>query len=120
VTVPPERYDAPEEALYALDAAGRVSFVNRAAEALLGWREHELLGRDMHTVIHYERPDGSPFPAEECPLLAVLTSGRVVRSDDDVFIRRDGTHIRVAYTSSPLMEGGAVLGTVLTFSPLAP
>lgn len=86
------------EGVYALDREGRVIFVNPAAEARLGWTAAELLGRDMHETIHYRRLDGSPYPPEECPLLAALVTGDVVHREDDGYVRKDGTMMPVSYT----------------------
>jgi PAS domain S-box-containing protein len=76
--------------------------VNPAAVALFGYDdESELLGLNGHATVHYRRPDGSPFPAEECPLLKPRDTGESVRVDDDWFIRRDGSLIPCAYSSAP-------------------
>jgi PAS domain S-box-containing protein len=103
------------DGVYALDRAGHMTFLNGAGEELLGWREWELVGRDPHEVIHFQRADGSAFPREVCPLLAVLESGETVRCEDDVFTRKDGTLLPVAYTSSPIKENGETVGAVVTF-----
>jgi PAS domain S-box-containing protein len=103
------------EGVYALDLAGRVIFVNPAAEAMLGWTEEELLGRDMHAAIHYRRPDGSVYPHAECPLLQVLGTAEVAHRDDDAYIRKDGTLLPVSYTSAPIVSDGVVTGCVLAF-----
>lgn len=55
------------EGLYTVDTQGMVTYVNPSAEAILGWTSEELLGKKMHDVTHYERRDGRPFPAVECP-----------------------------------------------------
>ena len=62
--------DNMAEGLYALDADGRVTYMNRAASQMLGWTEQELLGRPMHETIHFQRADGTPVPADECALSA--------------------------------------------------
>ncbi len=103
------------EGVYALDEDGRLTFMNPAAEAALGWTEAELLGCRVHEVIHFQRADGVPRPAHDCPLLGVLTSGQTCRGEDDVFTRRDGTLLPVSYTAAPILTGGRVIGTVLAF-----
>ena len=91
------------DGLYAVDAAGRVRFVNRAGLAILGYEdEGELLGAPSHATIHHHRPDGSAFPEADCPLLAPRVTGEVVRVDEDWFIRRDGSFVAVAYSSAPV------------------
>jgi PAS domain S-box-containing protein len=104
------------EGLYALDTAGRLTYMNPAAERLLGWTQAELLGRVMHDVIHFQRPDGSPYPRAECAgLIEVLRSGVTYRNDDDVFTRKDGTMLSVAYSSAPIRGHGRSVGLVVAF-----
>jgi PAS domain S-box-containing protein len=96
------------DGLYIVDHDGNFAFVNPAAVALFGYDdESELLGRNSHATTHYRRPDGSEYPAENCPLLKPRTTGESVRVDDDWFFRRDGSMFPVAYSSAPFpMEGG--------------
>ncbi len=103
------------EGLYTVDNHGLVTFMNPAAEQLFGWSFGELRGRKMHDMIHYKHPDGSPFPVEECPGLQVLRFGKTFTSDEDVFIRKDGTFFNVVYSSSPLREDGKITGVVVVF-----
>ncbi|CAA9325648.1 MAG: diguanylate cyclase/phosphodiesterase (GGDEF & EAL domains) with PAS/PAC sensor(s) [uncultured Gemmatimonadaceae bacterium] len=103
------------EGVYAVDREGRATLVNPAAERLLGWTEAELRGQVMHDAIHHRRPDGTPYPAEECAGLRVLRGGVSFRTEDDAFIRRDGTPIPVAYSSSPIEIAGQVVGAVIAF-----
>ena len=103
------------EGVYALDRDGRVTFMNPAAQEMLGWREEELLGKDMHKIIHYQRMDGAHIGKDECPLLEVARTGVTHRSEDDVFTRKDGVLMPVSYTSSPIVTDGEIVGTVLAF-----
>jgi PAS domain S-box-containing protein len=107
--------DTMAEGLYAVDSDGRVTLVNRAAERLLGWTEQELLGRNAHESIHFQRPDGTTLPKHDCALLKVRTTGRAVRMSDDAFTHKDGTIIPVAYTSAPLADHGGARGAVVVF-----
>jgi diguanylate cyclase (GGDEF)-like protein len=56
------------EGVYALDRACRVTFVNPAAERLLGWTEADLLGRDARAVVHVPPAAGVPVSGD-CPPL---------------------------------------------------
>jgi PAS domain S-box-containing protein len=110
---------AVADALYVVDADGRIAFLNPAALTILGYEEKgELLGKPSHATIHYLRPDGSPFPAEECPLLRPLQNGETVWIERDWFVRRDGSSVPVAYSSAPVeLDGGR--GAVVAFRDLS-
>jgi PAS domain S-box-containing protein len=104
---------AVADALYVVDSVGRITFLNPAALKILGYAdEDDLLGCPSHEMIHYLRPDGSPFPAAECPLLRPRLTGETVRIDLDWFVRKDTTYAPVSYSSAPvdLTDGrGAVV-----------
>jgi PAS domain S-box-containing protein len=104
---------AVADALYVVDANGCVAFLNPAAVETLGYSdEQELLGQVSHDTIHYLRPDGSPFPAAECPLLRPRLTGETVHVERDTLVRKDGSQIAVSYSSAPveLADGrGAVV-----------
>ena len=55
------------EGLIALDAEGRLTCMNGAAERMLGWTEEELLGHPVEDLIHRRRPDGAEPPARRRP-----------------------------------------------------
>jgi PAS domain S-box-containing protein len=103
------------EGVCALDREGRVTFVNPAAAQMLGSNQSELLGQDLHNIIHMQRPDGSAFSREESPILGVLHSGETIRRTNDLFSRRDGTPFPIAYTVSALQAAGKVEGAVIAF-----
>jgi PAS domain S-box-containing protein len=104
--------DSMGEGLVVLDVAGRPVLMNEAAERLLGWRIDEVRDRVMHDVCHSRRPDGSPYPLDDCPLVASWRDHVSVRVTDDAFVTRDGRHLPVSYTAAPL-AGGA--GCVVVF-----
>jgi PAS domain-containing protein len=79
------------EGLYTLDKEALVTFMNPAAEKMFGWTSAELLGKNMHEIIHYKHLDGTPFPAGECAGLQVLKSGIELHEDEDFFIRKDAS-----------------------------
>ena len=101
-----------DEGLHVVNEQRRMSFVNPAAAAMLGYGSPtELVGLPVHETIHYKRPDGSWFPADECPHLALFDTGQSSRGED-WFVRKDGSMVPVSYSSAaiPLPGGrGAVV-----------
>ncbi|HWH13525.1 MAG TPA: PAS domain S-box protein, partial [Miltoncostaeaceae bacterium] len=100
-------------ALFLMDADGRPTYMNAAAEAMTGWRLEEIGDRTLHETVHHSRPDGSPFPIEECPIGQALDRRQHVERMEEVFIRRDGTLFPVRVAASPLVRDGAPVGTVV-------
>ena len=110
--------DSMLEGMFALDHAGNLTFLNRAAEELLGWTEGELTGRYLHDVIHHTRADGTPYPAEECTLLQAMTSGTRIESEEDAFARKDGTLMPVNFSAAPIIHDPAG-GMVVVFTDIS-
>jgi PAS domain S-box-containing protein len=106
---------AAGEGIYGVNAEGKTTFVNPVAERLLGWTAEELTGRDIHTIVHHTRPDGSHYPHDECPIYAAFRDGAVRRVNDEVFWRKDGTPVWVEYTSTPIRDRNVIVGAVIVF-----
>jgi PAS domain S-box-containing protein len=109
--------DNMAEGMIATDNAGRVTFVNAAAERLLGWKAADLLGRSAHDSYHFQWPDGSPYLERDCPFTEVWERGERLLVDHDTFIRRDGTMFPVSYSASPL-QGDQISGSVVVFDDI--
>jgi len=106
------------EGVLALNASGRMTFMNPAAERMLGWKAVELLGRVVHDVIHFKRADGSRVSRSECAICRRCHMQETSYSDDDVFVRADGTAFPVSYSASPIRDGDRITGAVLSFRDL--
>jgi PAS domain S-box-containing protein len=106
------------EGLYALGGDGRVTYMNRIARTQLGWSFDDINGRVFHEVAHSRRLDGSPLAVEDCPILRSRRDGEVVRVEDDIFLRRDGTELPVAYTAAPFATGDGAQGCVVVFQDI--
>jgi len=107
--------DSAAEGIYGIGLDGRSTFVNPAAARLTGHEVGELLGERQHDIVHAARADGSPYPFEDCPVTASLQDGLAADVTDEVYWRKDGSSFPVEYTTTPLVQDGAVTGAVVTF-----
>jgi PAS domain S-box-containing protein len=103
------------DGIFGLDLEGNHTFVNPAAAKMLECEVEEVVGKHSHTLCHYSKADGSPYPEEECPIYAAYKDGKVRHGVDEYFWRKDGTGFPVEYTSTPIMENGRLVGAVVTF-----
>ena len=104
--------------VWVVDPDDAIRFANPAAIAALGYDSaDDLLGRHRHETIHGKHPDGTPYPAADCPMRLPQTTGQTVARDLDWFFRRDGSTFPVSYVSLPIeMPEGR--GAVVAFTDL--
>jgi PAS domain S-box-containing protein len=107
--------DAVSEGIWGIDLEGRTTFVNRSALELLGYEEAEVMGHVMHDRVHARRPDGSDYPAAECPMHQTLADGCQRQVDDEVLWHKSGRPVPVNYVVTAISESGAVTGAVIVF-----
>ena len=108
--------ESTAEAIYGSDLQGSCTFCNPACLRLLGYeRADDLLGQDMHRLIHQTRADGTPFPVEECPIFRTTRTGQGVHVYDEVLWRANGTSFPAEYWCYPQWKGQQVVGTVVAF-----
>jgi PAS domain S-box-containing protein len=108
--------ESTAEAIYGIDLEQRCTFCNPACLRALGYeRVDELLGKNMHDLIHHAREDGTLFPLEECRVHGVTQTGEGVHVDDEVLWRRNGTNFPAEYFSYPQKRGQEVVGAVVAF-----
>lgn len=104
------------EGAYGVDVQGNCTFVNRAALQMLGYQHPgEIIGKQMHELIHHRHADGSTYPAAECKMYAAFRSNQSLHVADEVFWHRDGSAIPVEYWSQPIMVQGVLQGAIATF-----
>jgi PAS domain S-box-containing protein len=102
-------------ALWLVDGDDRIAFVNDAAVRMLGFgSDDELLGRPSHDSIHYKHPDGSAYPAEDCPITHATRRGDPIRIERDWWVRKDGSMVPISIHCVP-MEIDGRMGTAMTF-----
>lgn len=111
--------DAAGEGIYGVDSDGLTTFLNPAAERMLGWRAEELIGQVAHLMIHHSHECGDHYPISECPIYAAFHDGAVHQVSDEVFWRKDGSSFPVEYTSTPIRHAGRYVGAVIVFRDIS-
>ena len=103
------------DGIYAVDGDGKAVLINSAALKMLGYEEHEIIGRVMHDNHHHSRIDLTSYPHDECPISLSFQKGESHIISDEVFWRKDGTSFPVEYVASPIREDGRITGAVVSF-----
>jgi PAS domain S-box-containing protein len=99
--------DTVEQAVIATDARGAISYWNRFAEKLYGWRASEVVGRSIVEVISADETR-----EQSAEIMARLGAGESWVGEMDLR-RRDGTMFPALITDTPVFdEGGAFVGVV--------
>jgi len=102
--------------IYGTDLQGHCTFCNPAALNILGYRRaEELLGKNIHQLIHHTHPDGTPYPRSECAVIGTIQSGTCAHSADEVYWKADGTPFPIEYWSLPQKKAGRIVGAVTQF-----
>jgi PAS domain S-box-containing protein len=108
--------DSTGEGIYGVDLEERCTFCNPACIRALGYGGvDELLGKNMHDLIHYARVDGTLYPVEECRNFRAVRAGQGIHVDDEVLWRADGTSFPAELWSYPQRRGQEVVGAVVAF-----
>ena len=97
------------------DHAGCVTFLNKEAERLTGWRNEDAAGHPLTTVFHIINEE-SRQPVES-PADKVLSQGTAVGlANHTLLIAKDGREIPIDDSGAPIrLEDGRVHGVVLVF-----
>jgi two-component system NtrC family sensor kinase len=104
------------EAIYGLDLEGDCTFCNPACLRLLGYgAPKDLLGTNMHELMHHTRADGIPYPKQDCEIYVAVREGRASHVTDEVLWRADRTSFPAEYWSYPMYKTGELVGAVVTF-----
>jgi two-component system sensor histidine kinase/response regulator len=106
---------AVNDGIVGLDSEGRITFANPAAITMLGYSTADFIGQSMHALVHYQYPDRSDFPQENCSMYMTGRDGRSRTVDTEVLWHKDGTSIPVEYSTTPVFKDSMLVGTVVVY-----
>jgi PAS domain S-box-containing protein len=113
------------DGIFSIDLEGKVTVVNSAATQMLGYKQDEMLGRNLHDLIHHTHPDGTHYAAEDSPIRKSLIHLDTVRVSDEIFWRKDGSCFAVDYVARPQIDShttgsgeARAVGVVVAFTDI--
>jgi len=107
------------EGIIGLDRQGLCTFCNPATLLFLGYHQaSDLLGKDIHQIIHYKYADGTDYPVHHCQMLLSMEIGQAVFVENDVLWHIDGHMIPVDYHATPIREDNEIVGAIITFEDI--
>ena len=108
--------NSTSEGIYGIDLQGLCTFSNTACRQLIGYEgPRELIGENMHSLIHHSHADGTLNDESECRVHKSFLKGEAIHVSDEVFWRVDGTFFPVEYWSNPIFIDGKAEGSVISF-----
>ncbi len=107
------------DGVIATDENGNVTFMNPAAESLIGWQSSAAMGRhitDIFQLVHEENQE-----PVEVPVLPALREGRVAKlSNHILLITKDGEKRPISDSAAPIRDDdGQIVGAVLVFRDMS-
>jgi PAS domain S-box-containing protein len=106
------------EGICGLNSQGDVTFVNLAAAQILGYTKEAMLGKFMHQLIGPKTSDELFYEWEHSPIFKTLKHGSHNQDSGEYFRTQEGNYFPVEYISTPIQDGGNILGAVLIFKDI--
>lgn len=110
--------NAAGEGIVGLDPAGCIVFVNAAVTRITGYEAGELIGRQLHEVLHYSKRNGTTVSPDQCPVHQTLKDGQLRRVSEDWFWTKEGKSFPVEYVATPV-GNGSITGAVVVFRDIS-
>ena len=101
--------NAVTEGIIGLDNEGRITMLNPAATEICGWSSSDSIGEQLSTLSIFDIEGEQHIPEYDVLPYRSYRLGQTVHSDMEIICRKDGGMLPVAITSTPRMEGGAVV-----------
>jgi PAS domain S-box-containing protein len=102
------------DAVVTVDLAGKITFMNAAAETLTGMTAQETVGRSAREILWHI--DEHVTSGEETPLSTALREKRAVERQDASLVNpATGAQHFISDSATPVMDRGEALGAVMVF-----
>lgn len=98
----------------ATDEFGHITRINPTALDILELTTDEAIGQWFPRIIRILKPDGTPLPLIERPIVRMFLSGQAV-TEKALYVTKNGRTVPVSITVSPIILDGRPVGAVQVF-----
>jgi len=105
------------DGLVVVDKEGKITYINKSFEEMLGWKSQEIIGKSMVEVVPREDVNGVEVLFKERILTQVLSGKKFVANLTNPFyyIRKDKTRFPVSSIVAPVVLASKIVGAVEVF-----
>jgi len=103
------------EGIMGLDPQGRITFMNRSAETLLGRREEDLANHTLSDLL--VNGEKSDEPAAWDFITESLAKGTTINQHEASMLHRSGRTFPIEFSCAPMKEN-SIVGAVLSFNDI--
>ena len=104
------------EGLITLDPQGRLSYMNDAADQLLGWREEGLLGEPISKLASQRPAEVAGEWGRGFAVSNLRPGDEPTRVESERIVGRNHSEIEISYTAAPFESDLGEFGTVIVFA----
>jgi len=105
------------DGLVVVDKEGKISYINKSFEEMLGWKAHEIIGKSMVEVVPREDIYGTGVSFKERILTQVLAGQKFVADLTNPFyyIRKNKSRFPTSSIVAPVILNKKIVGAVEVF-----
>ena len=105
------------DGLVVVDKEGKISYINKSFEEMLGWKAEEIIGKSMVEIVPREDLNGIEVSFKERILTLVLSGQKFVADLTNPFyyIRKDKSRFPASSIVAPVVLGEKIVGAVEVF-----
>jgi PAS domain S-box-containing protein len=107
--------DSMTEGIYAIDESGRGTLMNSSGLQLLGYTLEEVMGMDIHALLHSRQCNGHCCSTGQCFFDLSVDWRHEAHSDEEILWRSDGISFPAECWAHPIHRNGEVIGRVVSF-----
>ena len=106
--------ESARDGIYGITPDGRCTFINNVAVDLFGYAREEIVGNNVHALIHHHPSEEQDQPGIEQSINAILAGDEAFREQLNTMFRKGGASFLAEVSAELVKVEGQVLGLVLS------